>query len=96
MTSYPPSILLITPLTDEALLDEFVEKCIVDRVDLVAVWGPDCERIHDIIDEIVVGDGSDGSRFINTTGHNDQSYEDALFFVQHWRDGQGRYEVVRL
>ena len=34
----------------------------------VCVWGPDCERVHDIFDEVYVGDGSSepGHSFMST------------------------------
>ena len=56
-------IILHVPVSDETLLDAFVEQCLADGVSLVAVVGPGCARVEDIIDEIVVGDGSDEARF---------------------------------
>ena len=37
-------IILHAPISDEALLDAFVEQCLKDGVSLVAVVGPDCSR----------------------------------------------------
>lgn len=59
-----------------------VEDFLRDGVDLVAVAGTDCARVEDIIDELIVGDGSDHSRFINTTSHN--SLEAAHGFAESW------------
>ena len=46
-------------------------------------WGPDCERVHDIIDEEYVGDGTslaDDHSVIMTTWHDDVSLEEAAWF----------------
>jgi hypothetical protein len=54
-------------------LQAFVEKCLQDQVVLVCIIGDDCARVEDVIDELVVGDGSDPSRFLNTTSHPHES-----------------------
>jgi hypothetical protein len=51
-------------------------------------WGPDCERLHDIVDKIVVEDDNGEQRFagpniggvIMTTWHAKDSLEDAIDF----------------
>ena len=89
---YPSRIVLHVPVQDEAALEPFVEKCIADKVELIAVVGEGCQRVEDIIDELVVGDGSDTSRFVVTTSHPDESVQDVLEFARMWvgenrRDG---------
>jgi hypothetical protein len=42
----------------DSQLDGLVEDFIRDGVVFVGVVGTDCERIEDIIDELVAGDGS--------------------------------------
>jgi hypothetical protein len=48
----------------------------------LCAFGPDCERVHDIFDEVELE--LDGARpsdsVIMTTWHNDESLEDALWF----------------
>ena len=52
------------------------------------VWGPDCERVHDIIDEVEVEDdigirryaGPNPNDVIMTTWHSDESLADAVEF----------------
>jgi hypothetical protein len=40
----------------------------------VCVWGPDCERVHDIFDEIHIGDGTTEPSFtLMSTWHSDES-----------------------
>ena len=82
-------IVLHTPIFDEALIDAFVEQCLRDEVCLMAVVGPDCSRIEDVIDEIVVGDGSDPARFLCTTSHPDEPIEDVMNMAITWEYGQG-------
>ena len=84
-----PKIILHSPVSDEALLDDFVEQCLRDNVSIVAVVGPDCERIEDLIDEIVVGDASDPGRFLVTTSHANEPLDDVLGMVEVWEAEQG-------
>jgi hypothetical protein len=43
-------------------------------------WGPDCERVHDVVDEVDVGDGvPEGKPIVMTTWHDDESLDEALF-----------------
>jgi hypothetical protein len=65
--AYAPRVILHLPLSNEDLLDAFVEKCIRDKVSLISVVGEGAARIEEIIDELVVGDGSDCTRFIATS-----------------------------
>ncbi len=90
-------IILHAPISDEALLDAFVEQCLHDGVSLVAVVGPDCSRVEDVIDEIVVGDGSDPTRFLCTTSHPDEPFEDVMNMAITWEFERGDpVEEVRL
>ncbi|MER9655824.1 hypothetical protein NKJ26_20340 [Mesorhizobium sp. M0152] len=90
-------LILHVPVSDETLLDDFVEQCLNDGVSLVAVVGPGCARIEDVIDEIVAGDGSDQTRFLCTTSHPDELFEDVLNMAKTWEFERGDpVEEVRL
>ncbi|MEI2384898.1 hypothetical protein [Breoghania sp. JC706] len=79
------------------MLYGFVEQCLRDDVSLVAVVGPGCARVEDIIDEIVVSDGSDAKRFLCTTSHPDEPFEDVLNMAKAWEPEHGQaVEEVRL
>ncbi|QHL92091.1 hypothetical protein GVO57_14085 (plasmid) [Sphingomonas changnyeongensis] len=82
-------LILHLPISDETLLDGFVEQCLKDGVSLVAVVGPDCARVEDVIDEIVVGDGSDETRYLYTSSHPDEPLEDVLNIVMTWEYERG-------
>ncbi|WP_421779610.1 hypothetical protein [Kiloniella litopenaei] len=96
--SVAPKYILHSPLSNEALLEEFVENALRANGSLIAVVGMGCERIEDIIDEIVVGDGQyEARRFIATTSHPDESYEEVFEFVELYDFGQdGVIHEVRL
>lgn len=90
-------ILLHAPVSDESLLDSFVEQCLQDDVSIIAVVGPGSPRVEDIIDEIVVGDGSDPERFVCTTSHPDEPFDDVLNMLKCWEiDRNDPIQEVRL
>ena len=81
---YAQRIILHAPPWNSPKLGAFVEKCIQDKVVLVCVIGDDCERVEDVIDELVVGNGDDDSRFLNTTSHLNESIVEVRKFAQTW------------
>jgi len=84
---YARKIILHTPLANPAKLDSFVEDCLADGVVLIAVLGPDSDKVENLIDELVVGDASDKSRFVMTSSHRDSSLDDVLDFVECYDTG---------
>ncbi|MFD2264196.1 hypothetical protein ACFSM5_14940 [Lacibacterium aquatile] len=83
--TYPSKIVLQVPVSDDSRLRVFIEECLKDKVALIAVVGDGCEEIEDLIDDILVGDGSDATRFIVTTSYPDRSVDEAVEFVRHWK-----------
>ena len=61
-------------------LNGLVEEFIRDGVIYVGVVGKDCGDVEDIIDEIVVGDGTRDYHLL-TSSHPDESVEEALRFA---------------
>lgn len=95
--NYAPKIVLKLPISDPDALPPFVEACLRDGVELIAVVGPDCENVHDIIDDVIIGDGSDDSRFIVTSWHTDEPFDDVLEFAREWTaKTDGPVQVVSL
>jgi hypothetical protein len=95
--TFAPKLILHSPVSDERLLDEFVEQCLRDGVSLLAIIGPGCSRLEDVIDEIVVGDGSDPSRFLCTTSHPDDDFDTVMNMAQTWEmDKNDPVQEVRL
>ena len=90
-------IVLHTPSGYAPSLDDLVEKFVQDGVKFVAVEGNDCARIEDIIDELVVGDGSDDSRLILTSSHPDETLDEAIEFARCLTgEYAGDVEIVEL
>jgi len=87
-------VILHTPISDERLLDDFVDQCLRDKVVILAVFGPGCPRIEDIVDEIVVGDASDNTRYLLTSSHPEDSLEDVRrMLLVEMSDGGSIQEV---
>ncbi len=94
---YARKIVLHCPRGYRMELDALVEEFIADGVAFVGVVGEDCSRIEDIIDELVVGDGSNMTRFILTSSHPRESIADALEFAHALTgDHAGEVQLVEL
>jgi hypothetical protein len=78
---HPRKIVLHCPRGYDPRLDPLVEEFIRDGVRVVAVVGEDCERIEDIIDELVSGDGSRDHDLL-TSSHPGESLAAAVAFAQ--------------
>lgn len=77
--------MLRLPLSDKALLPAFVEACLAERVALIAVVGEGCEAVEEEIDWLIVGDGTDDSRFIVTSSHPGETLDEVAKFAAFWR-----------
>ena len=78
---YAKKIVLCCPHGYRPRLDGLVEDFIRDGVVVVAVVGEDCSRVEDIIDELVVGDGSRDYGLL-TSSHPGESVAEAIEFVR--------------
>ncbi len=87
--SAPLKYILHSPISDKGRLEVFVEKCFEERGSLIAVLGAGSAELENWLDEIIVGDGSDESRFISTTTHPDEDFEQVLSFVNSWEIDKG-------
>lgn len=79
---YLRKIVLHCPRGYRKELDSMVEQFLTDGVAFVGVVGEDCSRVEDIIDELVVGDGTDEGRYILTSSHAGETIDDALEFAR--------------
>ncbi len=67
-------------------LDTFAKMALAQGAVYVCTWGPDCERVHDIFDEAIVGrlfdggEAADPHSTITTTWHHGETLEEALDF----------------
>jgi len=94
---YKPKVVLQTPVSSAAALADFVEDCLRDGVELIAVCGEGCEDVHDLIDDLIVGDGSEEKRFIATSWHTGELLDEVLDFADICgAGGSGAVQVVTL
>ena len=82
--TYAKKIVLYCPNGYDPRLDALVEDFIRDGVMFVGVVGKDCSRVEDLIDALVVGDGSKDD-FILTSFHKDESIEEVVTFAKSLR-----------
>ena len=94
---YAPKVVLHCQAGYRMELDSLVERFLASGVKFVGVVGEDCEQVEDIIDELVVGDGSNLSRFILTSAHPGETVADVVEFARGISSaGDGEAQVVVL
>ena len=93
---HPKKIVLHSRSGYEQRLNSLVEEFIRDGVIFVGVVGVDCEKVEDIIDEIVVGNG-DRDCFILTSSHPDESVEEVVCFADSLTgEYEGKSHIVEV
>jgi hypothetical protein len=86
---FASKLILHSPVSDEALLEGFVEKCLADRVSLLAIFGPASDALEEQIDWLVIGDGSKPDRFLCTSSHPNEPLDEVLTMLTAWEDAKG-------
>ena len=95
--TFASRIILHCPTGYRPELDALVEQFLQDRVAYVGVVGEDCEKVEDFIDELVVAEGSDPSRFILTSSHPGETLADVVAFAESLTlEEPGSVQVVEL
>jgi hypothetical protein len=79
--AYGKKIVLNCPEGYRMRLDALVEEFIRDGVVFVGVVGEDCAKVEDLIDELVVGDGSREYSLL-TSSHPNVSVNEAVSFAK--------------
>jgi hypothetical protein len=75
-----------------ATLAEFAHSALTRGMVYLCAWGPDCERLHDAVDEILVVDSLGQRLFVGpgekdtimTTWHEGETLDEALEFFINW------------
>jgi hypothetical protein len=64
---------------------QFAKTLIGQGARYIAVWGPDCERVHDVVDETVANldPDSNADSVILTEWHDDESFAEAVYSAVH-------------
>ena len=95
--TYGKKIVLNCPAGYKMRLDDMVEEFLRDGVTFVGVVGKDAAHVEDMIDQLVVGDGTDEGRFILTSNHEGESLQAAIEFAESLSsEYAGKAEVVEL
>lgn len=79
---HPKKIVLHCPQGYRPSIDTLVSEFMRDGVSFVGVVGPDCAKVEDVIDELVVGDGTRDAYFILTSSHPDETIAEAIEFAE--------------
>lgn len=85
-------IILHCPVSNETAIAAFVERCLSEGVAIIAVVGEGCEAVHDRLDDLIVGNGSDPKRFILTSWHEGESLEEVIAFMKSL---EGKAETIK-
>lgn len=94
---FAAKVVLYCPTGYHFTLDQLVEQFISDGVKFVGVVGHDCQRVEDIIDELVVGNGDDPGRFLLTSSHPGETVRDVVEFARPLFDGvDAEAQVIEL
>jgi hypothetical protein len=94
--SLAPAVILHAPISDASKLEAFVEQCLAEGVNLVAIIGEGCAALEDEVDWLVIGDSSDPDRFLVTSSHPGETIEEVREFASSWRCERGEVQEVRL
>jgi hypothetical protein len=96
--SYAPKVVLKLPLSSNAALEAFVEGCLRDKGELLALWGDEAPSIEDEIDWFIVSDGGVGERFIIPTAHlpKDNSFDWVVTLATQFGESKAQAQVVEL
>jgi hypothetical protein len=89
-------VILTSPLKMPAALPRFVQQCLLEGIELIAVVGTGCEQVEEDVDWCIVGDGSGEQPHLATTAHPDETFEEVLEFVTGYGDGTGEVRVIQL
>lgn len=94
---FAKKLVLHCPNGMPANIAELAAQFAVDGVKLVALVGPACREIEDIVDEAAIAAGSPERNFILTSAHPGESLADVIEFVEGFvGECDGPVQVVEL
>ena len=81
----------------DAELEAFARLTVSQGMTYLCVWGPDCERFHDLVDQVVIQreillgrQGTPDERFVLTTWHDKDTLDQAIFYFLNCADPLGQ------
>jgi|688.fasta_scaffold408224_4 hypothetical protein len=76
------AVILQCPISSDDALRSFVRSCIERGVGLIAVTGPESERIHDRVDDLLI----EADAFLLTTWHDGEPIEEVQDVIRSIQD----------
>ena len=74
-------------------IGQIAETLLVKDLAYLCAWGPDCERVHDIFDEVALsGNLEQNESVVLTTWHTDEPLEETLWFFVNSAFPDDEYE----
>lgn len=66
-------------------IEQFAKTLLAQGARYIAVWGPDCERVHDVVDETVMSWDPDSTidSSVLTEWHDEDSFAQAIWSAVH-------------
>jgi hypothetical protein len=65
------------------VIGDFAGEALKKGMVYFCAWGPDCERVHDVVDEVIVMNNLESrGNTIMTSWHNKESLKEALQFAE--------------
>lgn len=90
-------IVLHCPHGIPASIEPLVAQFVADGVIFVAVVGPACREIEDMVDDASIAAGSPDQNFILTSSHPDESVSEAIEFAERLTgEYEGPVQLVEL
>jgi hypothetical protein len=74
-----------TAVSNRVLLER-AEQLLMRGAVYICAWGPDCERVHDCFDRVIVDkklDCADERQVIMTTWHRNEPLKEAVWFFRY-------------
>lgn len=96
MSNQVKKVVLYSQNGYDAKHDEILEKIMDEKVLLFCAVGKDCKLWHDVMDEMIVGDGKERDFFMITTWHEDETLEEVVEFAKSFEIESIDNEQVRV
>lgn len=97
MSEFAKKVILYSESDYSDVYDPLLSQIIEQKVLLFCSVGKDCELWHDIMDEMLVGDGSfERDFFMITTWHTDESLAEVVEFAKSFNIDHPDNETVQV
>ncbi len=93
----PSKVVLVSRSGYDRSHDGLLQSLIERRIILFCAVGRDCRTWEDVMDELCVGLIGDGTWYVVTTSHPDESIEEVVAFAEQWHlDQPSSVEIIEV